>query len=241
MAHDWALWHRHYEKSRPLQRRLRAVCAQIRQAIGECAPGPIRVASVCSGDGRDIINALSKHSRQADARVWLLDTNVEAVRRGRALAAAAGMTQELEFVPADASQAASYAGIVPVDVLVSGVLGHLRHADVGQFIQYLPTLCRRGASVIWNRHLVLHEGGTQVPSIRRQLHQAGFEEAHFETASRNGFVVGRARFIGRPQPFNARPRLFEFVGTDILDPKAQQRRPAIVGRCEALLRRILPL
>ena len=114
MAHDWARWHKHYDKSRPLQKRLRVVCAQIHEALGECAAGPIRVASVCSGDGRDIIAALSEHPRRADARAWLLDTNEESLRRGRILAASAGMAEQMKFVPADASLASSYAGAVNV-------------------------------------------------------------------------------------------------------------------------------
>ena len=130
-----------------------------------------------------------------------------------------------------------------MDVLiVSGVLGHLRHADVAQFILHLPTLCRKGASVIWNRHLVIHDGEAQVPVIRRQLFQAGFEEAHFETASQKGFAVGRARLIGNPQPFNPDPRLFEFVGADILDGRPREPRPkkTIWSGSRALLRKILP-
>jgi len=230
LADDWDQWHKHYDRSAPLQARLRLVREQIRVALNECAPGPIRVVSACAGDGRDLLAAMSDHARRDDVQARLLDTNGSALRRGKAMATAAGVERQAEFVDGDAGVCSSYAGIAPVDLLlVSGVLGHLRHQDVAQFIQSLPTLCRRGANVIWNRHLVLNDGAVQAPLIRQHLFRAGFEELHHEITSGQGFAIGRARFMGDPQPLNPDQRLFEFVGVNILDPKgrAPQKRKSL--------------
>lgn len=238
IPHDWANWHRHYETSPPLQARLRVVCTQITRALDELPPGPLRVASVCAGDGRDLLSVLEKHPRRADVLARLVDTEEGARQRARALAARAGLSSQLEFLCGDAGLAASYDGIAPVDLLlVSGVLGHLRHDDAARFIANLPRLCREGGCVIWNRHLVRNDGQTQMPLVRRQLRAAGFEEVDFQVASPGEFAVGRARFLGPAQPPVPGLRLFEFVGVNLLDRQVRPRKKTVWQKLLKLFRR----
>ena len=71
----------------PLRKRLAIVQAQIRDALDRCAPGPIRVISMCAGQGHDLIGALDGHPRAADVRARLVELhprNCEAARRDRA-------------------------------------------------------------------------------------------------------------------------------------------------------------
>ncbi len=214
---DWTHWYRHYDVAPSFQARLRIVREQIDAALRQCPAGPVTVVSVCAGDGRDVIGALAGHPRTPDVTAWMLDTHAESLARGRQAAAQAGLERQVRFLDADAARAASYVGIVPADlVLMSGFLGHLPRANISALIEALPMFCKTGGGLIWNRHLVLNGGGEQVPAIRAMLHQAGFQELHFETTDPDGFAVGRARFTGRTIPLDATRILFHFMGIDQL-------------------------
>src|SRR5262245_55612548 len=178
---DWTNWYKYYDITPGLQERLRIVREQIATTLTECPSGPITIVSVCAGDGRDIVGALHDHVRRDDVIGWLLDTDAESLARGQAVATAAGLERQLQFLHANAALASSYRGIGRADLLVlSGMLAHLRHGDVARLIGSLPMLCKAGGWVLWSRHLVLHEGHEQMPAIRTHLRQTGFEEVHFE-------------------------------------------------------------
>src|SRR5882757_383227 len=212
---DWNHWHTGYETSPSLQARLKIVCEQIAGALSQCPPGPIQVISMCAGDGRDLGLALQEHPRRNDVTAVLLDNNLDAITRGRQMAKGAGLEQQMRFAHADAALAESYAGIGHADlVLLSGFLGHLRHENALSLIDSLPMLCKTGGSVIWNRHLVLHDGTKQVARIRGEFRRNNFEEIQFATTAEDGFAVGRARFAGKPLPLDSARKLFEFVGID---------------------------
>ena len=49
-----------------VRKRLGIVQAHIRRALDQCAPGEIRVVSVCAGQGHDLIGALRDHPGFAD-------------------------------------------------------------------------------------------------------------------------------------------------------------------------------
>ena len=216
---DWNEWYRHYDSLPSLQARLRIVREQIVATLDECPPGPIRIVSVCAGDGRDLVGALLNHPRRSDVTAWLLDNHAESIGRGQAAAEQAGLGRQLRFVQTDAAVAGNYAGIVPADLIIlSGFLGHLRHEDVPGLIESLPMFCKEGGWAIWNRHLVLHKGHEQVPAIRELFRRSKFEEVHFATTGPDGFAVGRARFTGRVKPLDPARVLFEFVGLDRLLP-----------------------
>ena len=214
---DWNEWHRQYSILPSLQARLQMVREQIIAALAACPPGPIRVISVCAGDGRDLISALVDHPRRKDVTGVLLDNHPDSIARGQAAAEQAGLGAQLRFLLADAGRADSYQGSVPADVLIlSGFLGHLRHADVPRLIRNLPMVCKTGGWAIWSRHLVLHGGREQVPAIRELLRQAKFEEIHFAAQPPDGFAVGRNHFTGQSAPLDPTQVLFEFVGLDRL-------------------------
>ena len=144
---NWGDWHKDYENFPSLQARLKIVGEQIAGALNECPAGPVQIVSICSGDGRDVINALQNHPRRAEVTAWLLDKDAESITRGRAAAAAAGLGGQLRFVEADATLAKNYPGAVPADlILLSGFLGHLPHEDVPRLIGNLPMLCKKRAA-----------------------------------------------------------------------------------------------
>lgn len=215
---DWNAWHRGYDTDPALQARLRVVSDQIAQALEASPAGPIRVISVCAGDGRDVIGALRQHPRRADVTAWLLDHHAESLVRGRTDAAQAGLAAQLRFIETDAALGVSYNGVAPADVLIiSGFLGHLHVSNVPSFLAALPMLCRPGGRVIWSRHLRLNQGATQVPVIRRLLEAQAFHEVRYEEASQGGFAVGSAQFVGATQPLDPARVLFKFIGLDQLE------------------------
>lgn len=67
-------WFRHYDDpGSEVAQRLPVVREQIRVAVESAPPGPIRVVSLCSGDGRDLIGALANHPRRDDVRGRLIE------------------------------------------------------------------------------------------------------------------------------------------------------------------------
>jgi len=235
---NWNEWYKYYDKLPSLQERLRIVREQIIAALNECPPGQIRIVSVCAGDGRDLISALQNHPRRNDVTALLLDNNAESVARGHAAAENTGLQLQLRFLDADATVAKNYLGAVPAGlVLLSGFLGHLRHADVPRLIHCLPMFCQTGGWVIWNRHLFLHNGHEQVPAIRTCFRQTKFQEAFFAAPDPNGFAVGRVQFTGRPEPLDPSRVLFEFVGLDRLlsaPPALPEAKPKAVNATETI-------
>ena len=149
MTHDWHEWHTAYDQPEsPLSRRLATVQGCIRTVLDAAAPGPIRVVSMCAGEGRDLLGVLDDHPRRADVHGRLVELDPELAATARAHAPAG-----IEVLCADAGALASYAGAVPADlVLVCGVFGNITDADMMRTIDLLPTLCAPGAHVIWTRH-----------------------------------------------------------------------------------------
>ncbi|MEQ1787321.1 MAG: SAM-dependent methyltransferase, partial [Acidimicrobiales bacterium] len=68
-AGDWVAWHAPYDDpGSNLARRLRWVQRRIRLALDDALPGPIRVLSLCAGQGRDLLEVLPDHPRRGDVR-----------------------------------------------------------------------------------------------------------------------------------------------------------------------------
>ena len=111
---DWVEWHRSYDEGgSDLSRRLLVVRRQIAGALDRAPVGPVRVVSMCAGQGRDLLGVLVDHPRRADVRARL----VELDPRNADVARAAGM-DNVEVVIGDASVTTAYDGMVPADVVL---------------------------------------------------------------------------------------------------------------------------
>ncbi len=220
---DWRAWHAPYEDpSSELSRRLALVQAQLRAALDQAPPGPIRLVSVCAGQGHDAIGVLADHPRRADVSARLVELDEQNVRLARAAASAAGL-DAVEVLAADASITDAYVGAVPADViLVCGVFGNLAAADVAATIERLVQLCAPHATVIWTRH---RRPPDLVPHIRESFERAGFEEIAFGDAP--PFAVASNRLRVPPGPLQPGVKLFEFIGYEALWPhlSALERAP----------------
>ena len=212
MEHDWHEWHTAYDRpGTPLVLRLATVQRCIREAFDAAPAGPIRIVSMCAGEGRDVLGVLDDHPRRGDVRGRLVELDPVLADTARAHAPAG-----IEVSCADAGTTAAYAGMVPADlVLVCGVFGNITNADMMRTIDLLPTLCAPNAVVIWTRH---RRRPDATPAVRQRFADNGFDELAFVTPEGTQFSVGMNRLVSAPRPFSADERLFDFVGYGVLDP-----------------------
>jgi hypothetical protein len=210
MSKDWLAWHRPYDEAgSPLQLRLAAVQAHIRRALGACPPGPIRVVSMCAGQGRDLLEVLVEHPRRADVTARLVELDERNVDQARSAVDGAGLTG-VEVVKADASSTSTYEPLVPADLLlVCGVFGNITDADIRTTVGALSSLCAPGATVIWTRY---PRDPDLLPSVDGWFRDAGFELVSLETgADGSQFGVGVHRLTALAQPYRPGVRLFSFL------------------------------
>ncbi len=194
---DWRAWHADYDHDSPLRRRLQIVQRHITGALDALDDvSPVRVVSMCAGEGRDIIGALSQHPRR-DIQGLLVELEPELAGRARQNIAELSL-EDLRVEVGDAGRSIAYADAVPADlVLVCGVFGNISDEDVERTVGALPELCSTSGRVIWTRH---RRAPDLTPSIRRWLSEAGFEELEFEPVPDGEGSVGVARFLGVQAP-----------------------------------------
>jgi len=208
MPGEWADWHRGYDRDSHQARRLGFVRAEIGAALDRSPPGPIRVLSLCAGDGRDLLGVLADHPRAADVRARLVELAPELAAAGRARAAALGLGG-VEYLVGDAGDTRTAEGAVPVDLLLlCGIFGNVADADVENTARHAPSFCAPGATVIWTRGRFAPD---LTPSIRGWFRAAGFEELAFVAVPDSTAAVGSGRLVGTVAPFGPGVRLFEFL------------------------------
>ncbi len=204
---EWVEWHAGYAEGTPLTMRLHAVQHFIRQALDSSPPGPIRIISMCAGDGRDLLGVLPDHARLPDVRARLVELDPELAASARVRARELSST--IDVVNADASNTSAYAGAVPADiVLVCGVFGNITDDDVQNTVEHLRTLCAPDATVIWTRGAFAPD---LTPTIREWFIDAGFAELGFVAIPDATARVGADRLVSPPRAFEPDVRLFTFV------------------------------
>jgi hypothetical protein len=204
---EWVDWHEGYVAGSPLAKRLEVVQRLIREALDRCAPGPIRVISLCAGDGRDLLGVLAEHPRFEDVDATLVELDPDLAERARSRAAQ--ISASIEVITGDASSTSSFAGAVPADiVLASGIFGNISDDDIHNTVAHLPSLCAPRATVIWTRGTFAPD---LTPTIRGWFVQAGFSELEFVAIEGTTVGVGADQLAMAPPPFAAGVRLFTFL------------------------------
>ena len=212
---DYLAWHELYDDpGSSLSRRLSLVQEVLRAEL-DARPGPVRVLSVCAGDGRDILGVLAEREDAARVAVTLVEVLPELVERARS--AAAGVAAEVEVLAADAGRSGTYVGLatVPGDVvLLVGVLGNISEADVAATVAAMPGLCASGATLVWSRGRSLDGADDFVTPVRKAFSAAGFAEVCIRTfdVEDDRTALGVVRFHGPPVPPGPKERWFTFVG-----------------------------
>jgi hypothetical protein len=207
MSRDWHAWHRDYDDpSSPLSRRLLEVRTQLAGLLVDVAPGrPVRLLSLCAGDGRDAIPVLADSARRVEACLVELDPGLATA--AREAASSAGL--EVDVRTGDAGLVSVFADRLPVDVLMlCGVFGNVADTDVERTVAAAREMVAAGGAVVWTR-------GHRPPDdpaarVRRLFVAAGFDEVAFVAPRDATYRVGVARQRDRgggPLP----ERLFSFV------------------------------
>ncbi|MDX3314109.1 class I SAM-dependent methyltransferase [Streptomyces sp. NPDC054884] len=212
---DWNRWHDRYDApDSPLARRLSTVREQVRLALDDCPPGPLRVVSLCAGQGRDLLGVLPGHPRREDVRARLVELDRHNVDAALDAVRSAGLAQ-VEVVAGDASLLDHYAGMAPADlVLLCGVFGNITDPDIERTVDACTQLCATGGRVIWTRN---RKAPDRVPLICGWFEERGFER-EWVTDEEQSQSVGVHRFRGPSRPLRPGERVFTFVGYERLRP-----------------------
>jgi hypothetical protein len=212
---DWVHWHAAYDDpGSRLARRLAVVRARIVEWLDAARPGPLRVVSMCAGQGHDLIGALTGHPRAGDVTARLVELDPRNVAQARAAAATAGLTG-IEVVEGDAALSDAYAGAVPAGlVLACGVFGNVSDEDVARTVAALPGFLAPGGAVIWTRH---REEPDLVPAMNGWFAAAGLAPVWL-SAKEEGYGVGVHRLVGPARPLPSGERLFTFRGRPLAEP-----------------------
>jgi hypothetical protein len=207
----WQAWHEPYsDPTSYLSRRLAVVQRHIRSFLDRAPAGPVRVVSMCAGEGRDLLGVLPTHPRRDDVRARLVELDEGNAAVARETVERAGLDQ-VEVVVGDASLTDAYVGAAPANlVLACGVFGNVVDDDIRRTIEVLPQLCAPRATVIWTRHRFEPD---LTPTVRGWFETNGFVETSFDAPEEQDlkFSVGVNRFEGTPLALRPGTRMFEFV------------------------------
>jgi hypothetical protein len=210
LVNDWVAWHAAYDDpSSPLSVRLRLVCEYLSYALDHASPGPVRLVSLCAGQGRDVLGVLPGHPRRQDVSALLVEANPHLAAQARHRAAEAGLTG-VEVREADAGRLASFADALPADVLLlCGIFGNVSTSDIQRTVEAAPTMCTPGAIVLWTRH---RRAPDITPQIREWFCASGFDEVAFEAPDTDSLTsVGVHRLAAAPEASPPGEPLFTFA------------------------------
>jgi hypothetical protein len=203
-------WHAAYDDpSSSLSTRLRLVRGHLSRALDEAPAGPVRLVSLCAGQGLDVLGVLPEHPRGPDVSAVLVEFDPHNAALARQDAARAGLSQ-VEVREADAGRVDNYADALPADVLLlCGIFGNVSEGDIQRTALAAPALCAAGATVIWTRHC---RPPDLTPRIRGWFRESGFEEVAFDTPDTKALTgVGVGRLAAAPQAGLPTGRLFTFL------------------------------
>lgn len=205
---DWIDWHRQYDNpDSSLSRRLGVVRQRLREAL-DAQKGPLRLISMCAGQGVDVIPVLAEHTHRVDTDALLVELDPRLAGIAEEAARAAGL-DKVRVLCADAAATANYADAVPADIILAvGIFGNISEADVEFTVKRLPMLAAPQATVIWTRGRIFDQDLAQ--TIRRWFEEAGFEEVAFDAPEDFHYRVGVNRLVRSPDAFDPGLTLFRF-------------------------------
>jgi hypothetical protein len=211
---DWQEWHRDYDDPESsVSHRLLVVRAHLARLLAE-GTGPMRVLSMCAGDGRDVIPVVAAVDR--DVELTLVELDPDLAEGARRAADVAGVRVDVRVADAGASR--TYLGVAPVDLLVMvGVLGNVSDADARATVEAARWLVAPGRSVIWSRSNrfrspATHDHDDPAEWVRDLFEAVGFETLDYvrPEVESEAWRLGVSRLQGRSGQ-EVPDRLFSFV------------------------------
>jgi putative methyltransferase len=200
---QWAYRHPAY------QQRLTAVQEHLAAALAAAPLGRIRLLSICSGDGRDVLGVLQLHPRRDDVTAWLVEKSAESAATGARQAQQLGLDHAVRFLSADATVFDTYQGIAPADIiLLCGVWGHVPVTERQLLVDALMRLCAGGGVVIWTRAIA--KGMRRLEQIRSHFWSPTWQELSQTITPDCHWAVVTHRYGGASLDVPARGQLFHF-------------------------------
>lgn len=191
------------------QQRLTAVQEHLCECLDDAPPGPIRILSMCAGDGRDVIGAVRSHRRRKDVVAWLVELNSQSVELGKGYSVNAGLERSLQFINGDATSYSTYKSIGAADiVLVCGVWGHVPAHEKSMLVKAISTLCKPGGSVIWTRGT--SKGIARVREIESLFATNWWDKGRITYTPDATWAVATYRYCGPSQELPADGQIFHF-------------------------------
>jgi hypothetical protein len=211
---DWRAWHTAYDAAdSSLSRRLVVVRGCVREALARTAitaDGPLRVVSLCAGDGRDLLPVLAGHVERDRVQARLVELDPELAAAAQRSVAALGLSA-VEVRCADAGRAEELTALAPLHVVLAcGVFGNVTHEDAVATLAAIRGVLAPGGIVIWTRGRSAEDDEPASP-LRDWLAAHGFTELAFVAPEDAVFRVGMHRFGGGPLPTAPTGRMFTFV------------------------------
>lgn len=209
---DWQAWHREYDDpDSPVSQRLAEVRSRLTAEL-VARPRPVRLLSLCSGDARDTIPVVAAAGRPVEACLVELDPDLaETARR-----AAAETGVEIDVRTGDAGDPATYADVLPVDVLMLvGVLGNVSDADAEITVAAASSMLRPGGTVIWTRSdrfrsPPTHHVADPAEWVRGLFEAGGFETLTYVVPDKGHWRLGLSR-LSTASAGSLPERLFAFI------------------------------
>jgi hypothetical protein len=146
---DWKKWHAGYDDPESsLPRRLTVVRRRISETLlAHPVTAPMRILSLCSGDGRDLLPVLA-HSDQETVSAVLVEQDMVLAQQARTTASGLGVDQ-VTVLTADAGETDHFTFALPVDLLLlCGIFGNVSEADIAFTVAASPAMLRPGGTVI---------------------------------------------------------------------------------------------
>jgi len=209
---DWQAWHRDYDDpDSSVSRRLLEVRERL-AALLRGGHGPVRLLNLCAGDARDTVPVLAATAREVEA--CAVERDPDLADRARRFAAEAGV--DLDVRTRDAADPASYADVLPVDVLMLiGVLGNVSDTDAERTVAAAASMTKPGGTVVWSRSSRFRDTSTHgyadpAEWVRDRFEAHGFETIDYLVPVEGIWRLGVSRLV-TPSVAPVPPRLFSFV------------------------------
>lgn len=206
MSADWVVWHDGYDVPGTLLRDRLDVVRHCLRSVLESMDSPVRVLSLCAGDGRDVIPVVAALEGRLEVSVRLIELSPVLVERALVSAEVQGVG--ISVIAADAGAPWTLAKEDLADVLLlCGIFGNVSDDDVRNTVEHAGALVRRGGTVIWTRH---RRPPDLTVAIRDWFRGEGFEELGFQSPGGNSWSVGVHRNVSA-EPRAISRQLFRFA------------------------------
>lgn len=199
MPKDWALWHRHYDRTdSSLVQRLEAVRHELRRALSEAprdAGGAVRLTTICAGEGRDVLPVLAELDGDPPVEATLIELDPLLAERARTRASELRLSS-VDVRTADAGTCATYRDVPRANVLtVCGVFGNISVEDMRRTVTALPGLLAPSGIVVWTRGV---RDADWTADIRAAFAAHGFTEVSFTSTPEGDFRIGVHQLTADP-------------------------------------------